>query len=527
MKFKELAIALTIGLFVLLLSNLPILLGVLLPKDNLYFLGRLPINSQDLYTYVSFIEQGKNGSILFENLYRSEPQAANLIRPSYIGIGMLANVFHAPSIVAYHAARIFLTIIFMITLYAFLRFFFDTSKKRLVAFFITLTSMGVGYLVGAFFNSTDLWIPESVIFLSLSEAPHFILSQIYMLLIFSFVLLGVVRKRFSYFLFAAAVCILLTFEHPFNLVVIMSSLVLLGAWQYKERAISKREIVGLGIIILFCGLGLLYQYIETVRNATLTSWAGQSDLSSPIPFYYILGFGFMVPFMLIGFEKFLSSRTLEKHMILSWIIAVLVLLYAPVFFQRRFTEGMHIPLSILTAVGVFTAASYVTRFFVKKLQGVFENVFIFACALLLSFGAFGTVWSAIYTIQSESQDAYYYYILNAEKEGMEWVRDNTAQQDLILTNWFYGNVLPGIAGRKVYVGHKIQTPEFDSKIEKINSFLLEKDPEKAVKFLKDNNISYIYLGNNDTMLQYGFEPSKKAYLIKEFDRGGVTVWRVR
>lgn len=40
-------------------------------------------------------------------------------------------------------------------------------------------------------------------------------------------------------------------------------------------------------------------------------------------------------------------------------------------------------------------------------------------------------------------------------------------------------------------------------------------------------ITYIYLGSNDTILQYGFKPEEKPYLVKVWDQGGVLIYRVK
>jgi hypothetical protein len=45
--------------------------------------------------------------------------------------------------------------------------------------------------------------------------------------------------------------------------------------------------------------------------------------------------------------------------------------------------------------------------------------------------------------------------------------------------------------------------------------------------LKDNNITYLYLGGNDSILTYGFKPEKKPYLIKIYDEGQAKIYRVR
>jgi len=129
MKKETLAI-LIIGAFVLLLVNFPILYFYLIPKTNLVFLGRRVINSQDTYTYVALIEQAKQGKVFFTNLYTNENQIASLIRPSYFVIGRIAALLNISSILAFHLARIILSIAFLAVLYKFICLFFESAKKK-------------------------------------------------------------------------------------------------------------------------------------------------------------------------------------------------------------------------------------------------------------------------------------------------------------------------------------------------------------------------------------------------------------
>ena len=96
-----------------------------------------------------------------------------------------------------------------------------------------------------------------------------------------------------------------------------------------------------------------------------------------------------------------------------------------------------------------------------------------------------------------------------------------------MANWFYGNLIPGITGRKVYVGHRVQTPFFDQKIEKMNWFLVNRNSKEAYNFLKSNGITYIFLGKNDSMLKYGFKPFEKPYLVEVYNRNDVLVFRIK
>lgn len=525
---KETFFAILIAVFVLFLNSLPIFYGYLSPRPGLVFLARRVINSQDTYTYVSFIEQSKQGRTLFENLYQPEAQRADLFRPSYLAIGKAAALFSLPSIAAYHLTRFLFSVIFIILLYNFLKLFFKTEKTHLFAFAVILLSSGIGFLVSFFTSSSDLWIPESNTFLSLAESPHFILSQILMLSIFWLFLKSLDKFSYQGAFFAALFCLWLGFEHPFNLVVIVGAVVVSCAWMRIVFKKNTGTFLWMALSITLASFtGLLFQVIETYANPTLKSWASQNSLNSPATIEYLAGYGFLLMFALFGAERFLKVKNSAYVLILSWVAVAGVLLYSPVFFQRRFSEGLHIPVAILAAMGLVICIRFVCNLlpFKKKLRLVM--FFSVLSMMVLSISTFFIVSNDISVIGHESTDSYYYHLQPQEIAAMNYLHQNTTPQDIVLSNWFYGNLIPGFTGRRVYVGHKVQTPNFDQKVALINRFLLNKNSLEALRFLHDNGITYVYVGPNDTLLTYGFKPDTKPYLLKVYSVDRATVYKVR
>lgn len=528
-KMKKTYVIILISAIVLLLSNASLLFGLFQAKEGLVFLGRRDINSQDVYTYVSFIEQSKQGKFLFENLYAVEAQKGDLFRPSYMIIGKLAWLLNISSLTAYHTARIGIGILFFLVLYKFLGLFFKDSRSRVLAHTIVLTSSGIGFIVRLVAaNSIDTWIPEANTFLSLAEAPHFLLSQIYMLGGFMAFLKGIMQGKKRY-LAASSLCfLLLSFEHPFNIAVTLATVLSTAFWLIKTGTVKfKSSYIGLLAIVIVSVFGLGFQVFETYQNPILNSWASQNALLSPPAVNYLAGYGFLLVLGAIGLEKFLKEKKPQQVLVIAWIGAVSVLLYAPIFFQRRFSEGLHIPLAILAAWGILKLTRFISNFSIERAQKYVINFFWAATVIILTLTSFVRVLTDVSIFAGESKEGYYYYILSSEMEGLEWLKAHSNSSDIILTNWFYGNIVPGIAGRKVYLGHKVQTPFFDKKVEDENKFFLNKNTTEAYNFLKENRITHIFLGANDTILQYGFKPDEKPYLVKVFDQDGTLIYKVK
>lgn len=530
---RETLLAILISLIVLFLANFYIFFGLLFPKDNMVFLGRHVINADATYTYVSFIEQARTGRLLFENLYDPQPQTPSLFRPSYLFLGKFSQITNISPLITYHIGRVFFSAIFMAVLYLFLGLFFENRKDKLLSFAFVLTSSGLGYiLVGLFPNSIDRWIPESITFLSLGEAPHFPLSQALMIGIFYCFLKGLSSSNKLYYLVLVFCLLLLSFEHPFNVPVIVLTIILTGGYflfkKHQLGSLSRKNVFWAILAVVFSAFaGISYQVYEVFKNPILRSWNLQNILPSPNLLNISVGYGLILPFSVVGLLQYRKKKSPKHFLIVFWVFSTMLLLYSPITFQRRFSEGLHIPLAILSTVGIIETGRYLSKFIKTRSKSSVEYSFAIFILMIAMLGLFGNIYDDISAIASDTQSQYYYHILNSEYDAMIWLKNHSNSDDLILSNVFYGNILPGISGRKVYVGHNIQTPNIDKKVLVAASFLQTKNTNKAQSFLKDNKITYIYFGKNDDMLKSGYKPGSKSYLHKVYTNGGVEIYKVQ
>lgn len=510
---KNSLFAIIIAVFVLIIGNLPLVYFHYSKKDNLIFLDRQNINSQDVYTYVSFIEQAKNGHLVFQNLYTSEPQKPSLIRPSYLLIGKIAALTHVSSISAYHFARIILSILFFFLLYHFLKLFFEKDAHRLASFALIASSSGLGYLFGKWLpTSADLWIPESTTFMSLLEAPHFTLSLILTIITLHYFLKYLSHQKSTYLIAIVSSLLLLSFEHPFNLVVIIPVIFLTSLW-------SGLPLVRSLVLSGLSSIGLLYQGYITLTDPVLKAWQSQNALPSPAPIAYIVGYGLLLPLVILGINKYYDQPSRTYKLLIAWVIITLILLYAPFSFQRRFVESIHIALGILATYGIFSLQKQVG----KKQPSSLPSWLIITA---LSFSSLFVVYQNFQMINQDVDKSYYYHIAEPEIVALNWLKANTTEEDVVLSNWYIGNLVPGMIGRKVYLGHKVQTTNFNSKSKELDSFLVESNDDISRDFLRTNHITHLFFGVNDQLLQNTFKPGNKSFLKHIYSEKDTSIYQV-
>lgn len=524
---KPKLIAIFISIVAVLWANAGYIYGLLSPIPGMYFLGRRVINSVDTYTYISFIEQAKQGRWIFANQFTTEAQEPLLVRPLFVFLGRIADVFALSSRDAFIFGIIGFSFLFCFILYKFLGKLFTNEWKKVFTFAIVLTSTGFGFFLNNLFpQSIDLWIPEANTFLSLGEAPHFIFSQILMLVAFMFFISGIEEKRVKHFLISVGALFLLVFEHPFNIFVTFTVMGILTVIFERRKMVSQKMASWIILVFLVQIGGVLYHLQGTITNQVLGQWYQANSLPSPSPLNFLIGYGLLIPFAILGLEKFLSRQTAYKLLIIAWVLVTFVLLYSPLSFQRRVSEGLHIPLSILASVGILAVGNIIGQFVVEQARKKVVVIFTVTVLVVMSFGSMWVSSQDILAIRSDNINQYVYHIRNGEKQAMDILAKNTTFNDVIFSNVTYGNLIPGITGRKTYVGHGVQTHDIVEKINDANAFLLEKDDKKAYEFLKKHGITFIFLSVNDPMLEYGFRPDLKPFLELSYNNNGILIYHV-
>lgn len=509
MKYEKIW-AILIALVILIISNLPIFYFYINGKENLFFLGRRVNEYQNTYPYLSFIEQAKNNRPLSENLY-NDSQVPLLYSPSYFLIGKAAAVFNLSSITAYHIARIIFSIIFFFILYIFLFKFFVEPKQRLFAFILILISSGLSF-ISSIIPYPSYTLIESNTFLILTASPHLIVSLILLISGFLFLLKFIEKRKNKHILISFIFFWLLTFEYPFILPIVILTL-------FFTSFFSGLSFWKSLILTLSSSLVLIYQMLVNYNNLIIKFLSAQNPYLSPSPIVYISIFGFLLFFALFGLEKIIVQKKPTVKLITIWIFSNIVFLYAPVNFQTKMAEGIHIPISILAVFGIFSLY--------KKIKKGWSGIVIHIFLVIISLSSIFLIINDFNQIGKDSYRSYYYFISKAERESLGWLNKNSDKDAIILSNWFYGNIIPGLTGRKVYLGYKKDNKVFNDKVLMINNFLLDDNLATSVNFLRKNNITYIFLGNNDSMSRYGFKPEIYPFLINVYSKNGVNIYKVK
>jgi hypothetical protein len=539
---KELRLVSLIALVVLVIALLPYALGYLVAPPDMEFSG-VVMNFEDSHGYLAKIRQGAEGKLLYHIPFTSEDHEGAFVGGFFLAVGWICALTGLPVLWMWHLSRVVFGFLLLLSSYVFIAFFLEDKAQRLVCYLLICFSAGFGWIVlltGRFailgFDLIDFKMPEAHIFFTILTFPHFALGASLLLVIFILTMLFCRTRRFRYMLWAGLAGFIMGIVHPYNILIVAGTL---GIWLaiilWRERRFPTREALGTILLGLIAAPPFLYYLYVFSSNPAFAAWAAQSGSPSPHPVHYLLGYGPLLILALPGMVHLSRKRDVESMLPLVWVVAVAMLVYAPLKQQRRMVEGVHIPLSVLATMGLYryylprlersrTARMIMTLGRRSYSPRSMRNFLIYLVLII-------TVLSNLYILASLAatafQHSYPFFHERAENEAIDWLGRQTASTDTALTAYGTGSYIPSRINHRVFVGYWVETARFEDKMAMVDRFFQEETPDSwRSKLLEEYGIAYLFYGPRERMLGT-FDPTGKSYLSPGFANSLVTIYRVQ
>jgi len=249
------------------------------------------------------------------------------------------------------------------------------------------------------------------------------------------------------------------------------------------------------------------------------------------PFFVtLISYGFLLPLAGLGIYFLIHCKKYKENIylfLIVWSIVHFSLLFLPLNFQRRLTEGLHIPLAILSLIGLYYLAEKCgKRLSLSWQKLVFKNNILKVVLFILLFAMsnFYVITRDVYLFKD--QNKYFYHPIE-KIQAMTWLKNNTDNQAVILSHAYHGNFIPAWSGRHVYAGHSVETPYFSERKNEVTWYFSSNDQlSDRLKFLAENKITHIFY--SDLEKEMGdFEPSKAEFLGLVYENELVEIYVVR
>jgi hypothetical protein len=551
---REWWVALLISLTAVVLLTAPYLLGHQLARPGTFYTGLL-INVED-GAYLSAIEQGRSGAWTYRNFFTFEEHEPVFIQGFYLVLGHLARLLGLSAVAMWHLARAVLNLLLFLTLFAFIGFHLTEPGQRRVAFLLLLFGSGYDlWRFPAWFERTaaldavpvTLRMPEAHLFYSALTYPHFVAGILLLVAVFWFTFLAVQHeispgRRWTFAGLAAVANLLLVVVYPFLIFLVTAVLAaycLYRWWRSPPIWRSPHRWQPAAVLVLiYAAIAPLffYYYLALSGNEVMQAWNAQAVTLSPNPLHYVLTY---LPYLVAALPGLILLRRpdLPRREALIflwlWLLAAAILLYLPVKPQRRFVQGLQLPLAILATAGLYhvywpclrqsrlaLALVQRPRYSLDGLQRLATLSFLLAAGLVSGYllaGAFLTVAVV---------QPYPLFRPQAELEAMEWLRANSRPEEVVLTAYWTGSYLPYGAGNRTVVGHRYETNQFEERRWEVEQYFGNlTDDEWRRTLLRRYRVAYVFAGPAERGLGR-LEPGGAPYLERVFGNDEAAVYRV-
>ncbi len=481
------------------------------------------IGVEDGNSYLTKMQEGRAGYWLFYLAYTPESHQGGPFFIYYLLLGKLSWLFKTEPLLLLHLSRAVTVPFGLLSFYSFMAYFTPQISVRRIAFLLFGLTAGLGWLwlllgfpaeLGAM--PVDLWVPDASFLLSAFTFPHLPLAQGVLLWIIVAGLRFLDTGDVKWWAIAAGAGLLVSFIHPYTLPILTLLFGLYLLWQvYRQHCSFWSRASRLFLIIAPSLPYLIYVLFVFETNFAFKSWRNQSLTLSPHPIYYILGFGLLLPLVGLGLWQYRNIPIHHGMFLIIWILIVPVMLYMPIALQRRFLDGYQAPLTLFGAIGLVWLVGH---FRTKTRRLLVITLVLGVMALTNLFLLMG----GIIVIKGQSPPIFH---PEYQQTAFNWFFNNASGQ-VVLAAYETGNVLPGYASMRVFVGHGPETIRSDEKRTFVSQFFTESTSDSwRQTLLAEYNVQYLYYGPYERDLG-GFSPGTASYLKQIYNNGPIQIYKV-
>lgn len=543
-KRKEWPFVVVFAVIVMTLTCLPYILGAVRSNADWRFSGFV-IGVEDGNSYLAKMQQGAHGQWLFQLSYAIEPHPASLVFLFFIILGKVIGAIvgtadpirlHDALVVGFHVARVICGLAMIAVTYCFLAELLPRIKQRRIALVLATIGGGLGWVLIAIPKAglpLEFYSPETFGFLHLYSLPHLALVRALMLggLLFY---LWALRGRWVWALAAGAAWFLMTLIQPFYMVIVFGLLAihiaLLGALALRQReselvrgvdlGAAAVRAIWVGAIAGAFGLPLVaYTFFLFLIDPIYQVWGAQNIILSPPAWHYLAAYGLVVIAGLFGLRSLFRRNLMACLLIIGWIALMPFLLYAPYNLQRRFAEGVFVPLVALAVLGLTIGfGKGRQRRTVTRLGPMLLLALSLPGTLLVWVGGFFAVMQPKEPV-FQAQDAVATYA---------FLGHSLPSRGIVLSSYEFGNAVPAYGYLVAYMGHGPETPYLEGKRATAATFY----DSSTISYERQNLFNgqgapYVVIGPHEHELG-DFDPATEAnFLQKIFEAGQYSVWALK
>ena len=448
------------GLWLLWLTA-PYLAACFLGHNHQWVFAGFLFNPEDNFSYLAKMWQGYQGKWCYQSAYTILPHKCLPAFLYYLLLGHIARVTGMPILVTYHVARLINGILVFMVLFSGMRRVFSHPATQIFGLLLTLFGAGLGWLY------LPVWLPrlppdfnvaDAFLYLSAIDNPHFLLIHALNLFFLFYYedFFASSQRWLSLWSFAITLSLLSPFSVVLWSLVLFAHAITLRHWGLIKNSLG------------FAFAGALYPTLLQIiihHDATWQSWDHQNVTLSP-PFWSIL-LSFSLLLFLALYGLFVQHKKYQpwpsvKRLALLYFVSGICLAYIPFTLQRRFLISSY-PMAAILGTFSIEQIAQISPYATKRFK--FVTLSLSLPVLLL------TVLGYAFLLTHQSS---VFYLYPGEQSAFEWISNHLPQEAAVfISSPSTGSRLAAFTGRKVIVGHYMETPSFDAQENKAYAAICE------------------------------------------------------
>ncbi len=531
------------AIIVMLISTLPYLLGYFTQGNGWCFTGFV-FGVEDGNSYIAKMLGGAEGAWLFRTPYTASPQKGVLAFLPYLLLGKLTSPpgQHEQLVVLFHLFRIVAGVLAILATYDFVSLVIKQSTWRWWSLVLITLGGGLGWILIIIGQQNwlgsmplEFYSPESFGFLELFGLPHLALGRALLMWGMLFILRPFKQEGIwdKGGLIAGVLWLLLGLMQPLTVVLawtvigvfltllIVRHLYFISGGQVPDKQTWKSYLWRVIISIMISCPIVIYTFLAFNSDAYLKGWTAQNVILSPHPLHYLLAYGLLLPFAIIGIYGVFTKGDIQGHLLAGWLILFPFLIYIPYNLQRRLAEGVWVVFVILSVKSVEVWQE--SRLNIRRTR-LFKSaaVLLFPSTMLLFMGG----------LLAAGQPREPLFLPNDVVKVFLSLRQHADPGAVVLSSFDIGNALPAWAPFRVVIGHGPESVGLSELSQQVTAFYDHNSPDsERLGLISDLNIRYVFWGPNERSLaiqvnHQSWDPHQ-AYYLREINRSGdYTVFEV-
>lgn len=531
------------GLIILIqvLSYLPIAKNYLAaPPDRYYFgQGDFPI---DMLGNLAIIREGYLGHWGRINKITSwHQQIPWNFKFEYLLIGQTAGLFKIDPLVMYRLALLFVSSTTMALYYLLLTKIFPKKTDRIIAFLLTLFACGI-YLPVNNGNALLMVLKafgNFTVFQQFTTAPHYLLGHVFSLLSLFFLAKVSTRPyKIRYLILMMISSFLATIVFAPTVVLILLSIPVFIIFKAFLTLQTHGKITIQGTFLLILLLYILAALIPIGYIRFLQTSIADAEKVTHFNLsigQYLFAVGLVFPLAALSFPIVLKRNDSFSLLLFSWVIAhpfaVFLVQKFNIFSIRRLFQTPYIfVFAVLATFGISTIYKAINSFKPRMSLRVIQIIVI---PVIFISGIFTYILSinqlkACFCIIEPYP---YGYPRKEVIEAIWYLRDNSKEDDIVLSGFHSGLLIPAFAGNKVYTNwfmRLAEPPELMSSVwdNMARFYQGDMNTEDAKKFLSDNKIKYVFYSEDEQLYDHEGNVFPYPFMQNIYNNGNTVIYKI-